>query len=148
MSVNPAGASGQASRRAVVGGVLGVGAGASVLAACGGDSEETGSGAGDSGTGTTSGTVGTTAEVPVGSGTIFAAEKVVVTQPSEGEFLAFSAICTHQQCVVSEVAGQDIDCSCHGSKFSIADGSVVQGPATEPLERLQVSVEGEDLVVS
>ncbi len=148
MSVEPAGPGRRASRRAVVGGVLGVGAGASVLAACGGDSSGGAADSGGSGTDTTSGTVGTTAEVPVGSGTIFAADKVVVTQPTEGEYLAFTAVCTHQQCVVSEVVGQDIDCSCHGSKFSIRDGSVVQGPATEPLTRLDLRVDGEDLVVS
>ena len=55
----------------------------------------------------------------------------MVTQPTEGDFKAFSALCTHQGCVVSEIKGEDIDCTCHGSKFSIADGSVVDGPANE-----------------
>jgi hypothetical protein len=41
---------------------------------------------------------------------VFPAEKVVVTQPSAGEFKAFSAVCTHLQCVVDQVANGTIDC--------------------------------------
>ena len=41
--------------------------------------------------------------MPVGGGKIFAAEKVVVTQPTEGDFKAFSAVCTHQGCVVAKI---------------------------------------------
>ena len=72
----------------------------------------------------------------------------MVTQPTEGDFKAFSALCTHQGCVVSKIEGKDIDCTCHGSKFSITDGSVVNGPANKPLESLQVTVTGDDLTVA
>jgi Rieske Fe-S protein len=65
----------------------------------------------------------------------------VVTQPSTGEFKAFSKICTHQRCVVAEVT-ETIDCRCHGSKFSITDGSVVDGPATQPLAESKTTVTG------
>ena len=34
-------------------------------------------------------------DVPVGGGTVLPDEKIVVTQPREGDFKAFSAICTH-----------------------------------------------------
>ena len=116
------------SRRRVVGGLLGAGIGVPLLAACGSNGGSGSGGSGSGGTGTTSsGAIGSTSEVPVGSGKIFAADKVVVTQPTQGAFKAFSAICTHQGCVVAEITGKDIDCTCHGSKFSIADGSVVQG---------------------
>jgi nitrite reductase/ring-hydroxylating ferredoxin subunit len=137
-----------ASRRAVIGGVVGLGVGVPLIAACG--SDEGGSG----GTAAGGGTVGTTSEVPVGGGKIFTADKVVVTQPTEGDFKAFSAVCTHQGCTVAEIVGKDIECSCHGSKFSIADGSNVQGPnnspagSIKPLEKLSVKVKGDDLVVS
>jgi Rieske Fe-S protein len=151
VSAAPAGA----SRRAVVAGVVGLGIGVPLLAACGsddsgqgGDGSASGSG-GSGGTGTTSsGAIGTTSEVPVGSGKIFAADKVVVTQPTQGDFKAFSAICTHQGCVVADIKGEDIDCTCHGSKFSIADGSVITGPATKPLEALKVTVKGDQISVS
>ena len=151
---------GDASRRAVMGGFLGMGVAVPLLAACGSDDSEGGDGAsepdtdtGDAGTNdgggtTSSGGIATKSEVPVGGGKIIKAEKVVVTQPTEGQFKAFSAVCTHQGCVVAEIKGEDINCTCHGSKFSIADGSVVTGPATKPLEELKVTVTGEDLSVS
>ncbi|MFE9041913.1 Rieske (2Fe-2S) protein [Streptomyces sp. NPDC012421] len=83
-----------------------------------------------------------TSEIPVGGGTIFKDRKVVVTQPAEGEFKAFSAVCTHQNCLVSKVADGTIDCPCHGSKFAIADGAVEAGPAPRPLPAEQITVSG------
>ena len=124
---------------------MGLGVGVPLLAACG-----SGSGAGGSGgtSTTTSGPIGKADEVPVGGGKIFAADKVVVTQPTAGDYKAFSAVCTHQGCVVAEIKGADIDCTCHGSKFSITDGSVVKGPATKPLEALEVTVKGGEISVA
>ncbi len=87
------------------------------------------------------------ADVPVGGGTILSDDSVVVTQPAEGEFKAFTAVCTHQGCIVSSVADGAISCGCHGSAFSVEDGSVVNGPATAPLAEKSVSAEGDDLVV-
>jgi Rieske Fe-S protein len=87
-----------------------------------------------------------TSDVPYGGGVILTNEEVVVTQPSAGEFACFSSICTHQGCEVGDVAGGTINCPCHGSQFSIADGSVVTGPATAPLEVVPVVVEGDSVV--
>ena len=133
-----------ASRRSVVGGIIGVGLGAPLLAACGSGDASAGSG----GSAPSGGTLGPTSDVPVGGGKIYTAEKVVVTQPTQGQFKAFSAICTHQGCPVSKIEGEDIDCTCHGSKFSIKDGSVVEGPATQPLDALTVSTDGGRITVS
>ena len=63
-----------------------------------------------------------TSDIEVGGGAIFADDEVVITQPSEGEFKAFSAVCTHQGCLVSSVSDGTINCDCHGSKFSIETG--------------------------
>ncbi|GAA5217750.1 Rieske (2Fe-2S) protein [Streptomyces thinghirensis] len=83
-----------------------------------------------------------TSDIPVGGGKIFADRKIVVTQPEQGEFKAFSAVCTHQNCLVSDVRDGSIDCACHGSRFSITDGAVEQGPATEPLPEERIAVDG------
>jgi len=86
------------------------------------------------------------AEVPVGGGLIVKDQKIVVTQPKKGEFKGFTAVCTHAGCIVGTVAGGTINCPCHGSKYSIADGSVVAGPAPKPLAARTVAVEGDQIV--
>jgi Rieske Fe-S protein len=88
------------------------------------------------------------ADVPVGGGTVFPDRLVVVTQPEAGTFHAFSAVCTHQGCTVGDVSGGTINCPCHGSKFAIADGAPVAGPAKRPLDPRQVTVAGEELTLT
>ncbi|MEU5276558.1 Rieske (2Fe-2S) protein [Streptomyces asoensis] len=83
-----------------------------------------------------------TADIPVGGGKIFADEKVVVTQPTQGDFKAFSAVCTHQGCTVGSVTDGIIHCPCHRSEFRIADGSVAGGPAPSPLPAERITVQG------
>jgi Rieske Fe-S protein len=83
-----------------------------------------------------------TKDIPVGGGKVFEGKKVVVTQPQAGTFKAFSAVCTHQGCLVTEVDGGNIVCPCHGSAFKIADGSVAQGPASRPLSAKKITVDG------
>jgi len=126
-----------------------------VLAACGSDDSTAGNGGSGSPTGGSGGTAdgGTsvaTADVPVGGGTIVKDGEAVfvVTQPAEGEFKAFSGICTHQKCPVTEVAGDEIVCNCHGSRYAVADGSVVNGPAPQPLAEVTATVDGDQVVVS
>ncbi|MET9830001.1 Rieske (2Fe-2S) protein [Streptomyces sp. NPDC006385] len=86
-----------------------------------------------------------TGDIPVGGGTIFKDEQVVVTQPREGEFKAFSAICTHQRCTVGSVSDGTINCPCHGSRFDITDGSVANPPATRPLPEKRITVDGNSI---
>jgi Rieske Fe-S protein len=85
------------------------------------------------------------ADIPVGGGKIFENQQVVITQPSAGEFKAFTTVCTHQGCAVDAIANGTIDCPCHGSRFSVKDGSVVNGPATTPLPPKQIKVSGGDI---
>jgi Rieske Fe-S protein len=86
-----------------------------------------------------------TSEIPVGSGKIFASEKVVVTQPNSGDFKAFSAVCTHMGCIVSTISNGTIDCPCHGSQYSISTGAVVGGPAPSPLPAQAINVSGSNI---
>jgi Rieske Fe-S protein len=87
-----------------------------------------------------------TSDVPVGGGKILADKKIVITQPRAGSFEAFTAVCTHQGCTVSSVSGGTINCPCHGSKFGIANGSVVTGPAASALAPVSIKVQGTSIV--
>ena len=140
-------------RRTVVqvSGVIAVGG---VLAACGG-----GSGSGESGasTGTASGSanpsgdgaaIALVGDVPVGGGVVNDEVAIVVTQPTDGSFKAFTAVCPHQGCLVSEVVDNEIICPCHDSRFSALDGAVLQGPATEGLAAASVVVQGDSVVLA
>jgi len=95
------------------------------------------------------------ADVPVDGGKIFpdvGPDGVVVTQPVAGQFRAFSATCTHRGCLVAAISDGTINCPCHGARYSIRDGSVVQpgdGVPTDTtaLARKQVTVSGDTLTV-
>ncbi|GAA1133229.1 Rieske (2Fe-2S) protein [Kribbella jejuensis] len=89
--------------------------------------------------------LGKTEDIPVGGGVIFAANRIVVTQPVKGTFKAFSSICTHLSCPVATVAHGTINCDCHGSKYAITDGSVVRGPAPRPLPPKQITITGDSI---
>ncbi len=155
----PAGQS-RVSRRTVLRIAAVSGAGAALLAACGGNDSTADPGTsgptaeapgteGSDGSGATDspgGTLVAAADVPVGRGVILEDQKIVVTQPSAGEFKAFTAVCTHSQCTVTSVKKNTINCRCHGSAFSAADGSVKNGPARSPLREIPVSVEGDEVV--
>ena len=89
------------------------------------------------------------ADVPVG-GSIDATingEPALIAQPTAGQVVAFSAVCTHQQCVVA-AAGNEFDCPCHGSKFDAATGDVINGPALRPLSTIPVAVSGDRIVAA
>lgn len=133
--------SSEISRRAL-GGMTLAGVAVPLLAACGTDEPSpnaTGSQTGGQGG---SGGLVPTSDVPVGGGVVVEGADVVVTQPAEGTFKCFSAVCTHQGCLVTGVEGGEISCRCHGSVFSAEDGSVLDGPAEEPLEEFPVTVDG------
>lgn len=86
------------------------------------------------------------ADVPEGSGVVLK-EKYVVTQPKAGEYKAFTAICTHAGCPVEKIQSKEIICPCHGSHFSIADGSALSGPAQEGLAAVDFTVSGDNLTI-
>ena len=165
-----------ASRRAVLLGAGALGA-AGVLAACGTDSRSatggtdspsttggtdspstsggTSGGAppvASTGAGTTDAGAGSpairAADIPVGGGKIFQDQEIVVTQPTAGHFMAFSAVCTHMGCLVTTVENSQIGCRCHMTEFSIADGSVTKGPAKKALAAKTVTQAGDSLTVA
>ena len=87
-----------------------------------------------------------TSDIPVGGGKILTDKKIVITQPQSGTFHAFSAVCTHAGCTVGSVSGGTINCPCHGSRFNITNGSVVNGPAASPLPPVSITVQGTSII--
>ena len=83
--------------------------------------------------------------MPAGGGLVLGSDKVVLTRPSGDTVLAFSAICTHQGCLVGEVTASGIVCPCHGSQFDPSTGAVTAGPATRPLAKVAVEVRDADV---
>lgn len=117
---------------AVAGGVVAAGVG---LAACG--------------SGQPSGpvTLAKTSDIPVGGGVVYADKGVVVTQPASGTFKGFSSTCTHLGCTVDRVTNGLIECPCHGSMYSIVDGSVKAGPAPKPLPPENITVRDSQVIL-
>jgi Rieske Fe-S protein len=152
------------NRRNVLGGATAAAIGLPVLAACGSDAPDSAtdpasgptsaSSSNDAGGGTAGGTgagasaLAATSDIPVGGCAVFSEQKCVVTQPTEGDFKAFTSVCTHQGCTVSAGTDGVIPCTCHGSEFSMEDGSVLQGPATAPLAAVAITVEGDSIILA
>ncbi len=138
--------------------------GASVMAGCGG---EGGGSAGSEGSTKAGGTAAGSAagggpevgkgqaiakesEVGPGSAVPFTdagtGQQSVLVRLENGEFAAYSAVCTHQACVVAYKDGK-LACPCHGSVFDPAEGAaVLNGPANRPLPELAIRVEGGEVV--
>jgi cytochrome b6-f complex iron-sulfur subunit len=150
-----------------LGSALGVGAACASLVACGGGASSSGGGGsgggngggGDSGDGSSKKSSGggakaggtaivSESEVAPGSAHKFedSGNPAILVHLDNGEFVAYSAVCTHQGCDVAYKDG-NLACPCHGSIFDPADGAaVVTGPAQRPLPEIPVKVEGGEVV--
>jgi Rieske Fe-S protein len=80
------------------------------------------------------------AQVPLGGGIVLATPKIVLSRSQAGDVHGFSAVCTHQGCIVSSVQNGQIICPCHGSRFDAQTGAVTSGPANTPLPPVAVTV--------
>ncbi len=137
------------SRRTVVRALLALGGAVlvpGVVTACssGGDDAP-----GDQPPGAAGGSVDVSA-VAVGTAVVVdvEGERFVLAQPTEGEYVAFSARCTHQGTPVEAGDGLVLTCPNHGSVFDAGDeGAVLNGPATSPLVAATVTLEGDQLVL-
>jgi Rieske Fe-S protein len=122
------------------------GAGAAALAACSG-----GGSAADTPTSEAAGKpVTTLSDVQVGeakSVKLPDGSPGIVARPTASTVACFSAICTHQGCTVKP-AGQKLDCPCHGSQFDAVTGAVLHGPATLPLHKIAVALDGDQVVTA
>jgi nitrite reductase/ring-hydroxylating ferredoxin subunit len=89
-----------------------------------------------------------TGDVPVGGGVL--AGEYLVVQPRSGTFKAFEAKCPHQGIIVDPpLAGRDfMNCPGHNSKFKVADGSRISGPAPRGLRQVAVKVKNGSVVLA
>lgn len=94
-----------------------------------------------------SGALAAIADIPVGGGVVIADPPIVITQPTEGSILGFTAVCPHQGCLVAEVIDNEIICPCHQSLFSASDGAVIAGPAQQGLASASVQIDGDFVVL-
>ena len=146
------------NRRRALSGSAAVAVGVPLLVACGDDSGSTATDPGSTSSpddepsssseepGSSGGAaLASTSDVPVGGCFVVAASKIVLTQPTEGDFKAFTAVCTHQGCLVESSTEGDIPCPCHGSKFSLEDGSPQAGPAGSALDAVEITVDGDSI---
>ncbi len=134
------------------------------LAACGSDASSSGSGdqAGGSGGQTASGSFPTVdeatttaigsaiaaGEIPVGGAKFFADAGIVITQPTQGSYVALSTTCTHQGHPIDRIGGGRLICSAHGSQFDPATGAAVVGPAQTDLPKKSVTVSGASVTLA
>lgn len=148
------------TRRSVLrgAGAVSLGAAVTLLAACSSSGSGTtpastgaapsapaaGASGGASSGGAASSALAQLADIPVGGAiSVNGADgkPIILAQPVAGTVVGMSAICTHQGCTVAP-DGADLVCPCHGSVFTSADGSVVNGPASKALPAVTVHVDG------
>jgi len=89
-------------------------------------------------------------ELPPNSGKIFKFGNkpgLLVHTPS-GELKAFSAVCTHLECIVQyRPDTKQIWCACHNGQYNLS-GENIGGPPPRPLQEFPVNKRGDDIVVN
>ncbi|MED5812746.1 Rieske (2Fe-2S) protein [Mycolicibacterium sp. 050232] len=68
----------------------------------------------------------------------------------DGKLYAFDDLCTYEACPLSAgmLTGTTILCQCHGCRYNITDGSVLNGPAVRPLGTYRVDETDGVIVIS
>ncbi len=137
------------SRRQFLGCAALFGVAGPLLVACSGGDDSTDTGGSGGGGGDV---LVATADVPVGGGVVLTDIIVAVTQPTEGEFKAFDAHCTHQGRTLGDPNSDGVmTCPLHGSQFTV-EGENVRGPngeaagTTANLTEIAVKVQGKNVV--
>lgn len=93
---------------------------------------------------------GTVSDFEIDSGQIikFGNKPVLLVRTHEGEFRAFSAICTHLDCTVQYRKEKgSIWCACHNGTYDLT-GRNIDGPPPRPLDEYRVVVQGEEIFIS
>ena len=95
--------------------------------------------------------IGAADEIPVGGVRIFsyptADDPCILVRTGATDYVAYSQKCTHLSCAVYfEKETRRLACPCHQGFFSVADGSVLQGPPRRPLPRIALEQKNGQLV--
>jgi cytochrome b6-f complex iron-sulfur subunit len=78
----------------------------------------------------------------------FGDEPAILIRTAEGQYKAFTAVCTHLGCTVQYRPDvREIWCPCHNGTYNL-QGRNISGPPPRPLREFQVHVQGEDIVVT
>lgn len=94
--------------------------------------------------------VGKNAEIASNSGKIFkfGSKPGIIIRTETGDLKAFSASCTHLDCIVQYDPGsKQIICACHNGIYDLT-GKNVSGPPPRPLEEFAVNVKGDEITVT
>lgn len=89
-------------------------------------------------------------ELKLNTGTVFkfGSEPAILIHTADGDYRAFTAVCTHLACTVQYRPDlQEIWCPCHNGLYDL-NGRNVSGPPPRPLQAFKVNVQGEDIIVS
>ncbi len=96
--------------------------------------------------------LGPAKDFPANSGKIFrfGNKPGLIIRSADGKFRAFSATCTHLDCIVQyDGKAGDIWCACHGGRYDI-NGQNISGPPPRPLDQMSVNIlpESEEILVT
>jgi cytochrome b6-f complex iron-sulfur subunit len=89
-------------------------------------------------------------DIAANSGKIFkfGSKPGIIIKTATGDIKAFSASCTHLDCIVQYDPNQKaITCACHNGKYDLT-GKNISGPPPRPLEEFTVNVKGDDITVT
>jgi Rieske Fe-S protein len=97
--------------------------------------------------------VASASEIPVGGVKLFNypgdSDPCIMVRKANGELVAFSQKCTHLSCAVYySKTDNRLECPCHEGYFSIDDGRVLQGPPPRPLPRIQIALQGDQVIAT
>ena len=93
---------------------------------------------------------GKVGELSLNSGKIFkfGVKPGIIVHTKQDEYSAFIATCTHLDCIVQyRNDSENIWCACHNGYYDIS-GNNISGPPPRPLEKLNVFIKNNDIMVS
>lgn len=133
------------SRRSLItnGGLAAIGLGTLALSACSSTPDEPADPTGGLEPGTV---VAPLASIEVGATAAVTIDGVamLLNRTADDAAVAFSAVCTHQGCIVADT----FKCPCHGSRYDPVTGENLAGPAPSPLPAIAVKVVDDSIVIA